>query len=108
MRDAGFSDRDQFAVQLAFAEAVANAVRHGNGSDPHKHVHLRFAVDSQRVWIRVEDEGIGFAVDRVPNPTLTENLERPCGRGLFLIRSYMDTVEHNDCGNVVTMVKCRS
>jgi serine/threonine-protein kinase RsbW len=108
MRDADFSDRDQFGVQLALAEAVSNAVRHGNASDPRKHVHLGYAVDSRRVWICIEDEGNGFAADRVPNPTLTENLDRTCGRGLFLIRNYMDLVEHNTRGNIVTMVKFRS
>jgi len=108
MRVVGFSERDQFAVQLALAEAVSNAVRHGNASDPGKHVCLGYAVDSRRVWIRIQDEGKGFAVDRVPNPTLTENLDRTSGRGLFLIRNYMDGVEHNARGNVVTMVKFHS
>jgi serine/threonine-protein kinase RsbW len=108
MRTANFSHHDRFAVQLALAEAVSNALRHGNGSDPRKYVQVAFAVDGPRVWIRVEDEGHGFAIDRVPNPTLAENLDRTCGRGLFLIRSYMDLVEHNSRGNVVTMVKFRS
>jgi serine/threonine-protein kinase RsbW len=108
MRTANFSDRDQFAVQLALAEAVSNAVRHGNASDPGKRVHLAYAVDSQRVWLRIEDEGKGFAVDRVPDPTLIENLDRTNGRGLFLIRNYMDVVEHNGRGNIVTMIKFRS
>jgi serine/threonine-protein kinase RsbW len=108
MRAAEFSDRDQFAVQLALAEAFSNAVRHGNAGDSRKHVHLGYAVDSRRVWIRIEDEGDGFAVDRVPDPTLTENLDRTSGRGLFLIRNYMDVVEHNTRGNIVAMVKFRS
>lgn len=108
MRAADFSAHDQFAVQLALAEAISNAYRHGNAGDPGKHVHLGYAVEPPRVWICIEDEGTGFAPDRVPDPTRTENLDRTCGRGLFLIRTYMDLVEHNSRGNIVTMVKFRS
>jgi serine/threonine-protein kinase RsbW len=53
----------------------------------------------------VTDEGPGFRLDDVPDPTADENLQRPCGRGLMLIRAYMDEVSFNETGNEITMVK---
>ena len=53
-------------------------------------------------------KGNGLAVDQVANPTIAENRDRPDGRGLFLMRNYMDLVEHNSHGNIVTLVKFRT
>lgn len=107
MQLADYTLREQTAVQIGLTEALANAFRHGNASDPSKTVDLSYAVDETRVWIRVADEGPGFALDQVPDPTAPENLSRPSGRGLLLMRSFMDEVKYNDAGNVVTMVKYR-
>ena len=60
------------------------------------------------VWIEVVDQGPGFDPDMVPDPTCDENLEKPCGRGILLMRSYMSQVEFNSQGNCVTMEKLRS
>ncbi len=103
-----YSNRDIHAVQLSLEEALVNAFQHGNRLDPEKQVHISYRVTSGQAWFRVEDEGDGFAVDDVPNPTLPENLERPCGRGVFLMRSYLDLVEFNPAGNVVRLCKFRS
>jgi serine/threonine-protein kinase RsbW len=104
----GYTSRQQEAVHIAVTEAVANAYRHGNRRDPEKVIHLWYTVDAARVWIRVADDGRGFDVDGVPDPTAAENLRRPSGRGLFLMRHFVDLVEYNGCGNVVTLVKYRS
>ncbi len=94
-----------FAIKLAFEEAVTNAVKHGNCNDPDRHVHLRWYVDEQRVVIAVRDEGAGFKVERVPDPTRDENLERPNGRGIMLMQSYMTKVRFNSRGNEVWLLK---
>jgi serine/threonine-protein kinase RsbW len=103
----GYSPRDCMGVGLALEEAVVNGLRHGNGGDPSKHVRVRYRVTREAVLAEVEDEGPGFNPDLVPDPTLAENLERPCGRGL-LLRNYTTWVRFSARGNRVTMYKRRS
>jgi len=101
----GSAEEELFSVRLALEEAVTNAVKHGNHFDPNKKVIVRFSSDSRVLTIQVEDEGDGFDPNGVPDPTAEENLERESGRGLLLMRHYMDNVEFNDRGNCVTLVK---
>ena len=103
-----YSDHDLFGVRLALEEALVNAIKHGNGMDPDKQVHIdcRFEVD--RVRIVIEDEGGGFDLKAVPDPTDDENLERPGGRGIMLMRSFMNTIEYNDSGNRLMLEKVRA
>jgi serine/threonine-protein kinase RsbW len=101
----GFSQDDIFAVHLALEEAFLNAVKHGNRMDPTKTVQIDYAVDPEKVEIRMTDEGPGFDPGRIPDPRVGKNLYRPEGRGLLLIRSYMDTVEYNERGNSLRMVR---
>ena len=103
-----YSDHDLFGVRLALAEALVNAIKHGNGMDPDKPVHVdcRFEVD--RVRIVIEDEGDGFDVEAVPDPTADENLDKPGGRGIMLMRSFMTTIEYNDSGNRLMLEKVRA
>ena len=102
---AAFGERDVFAVKLALEEALVNAIKHGNKLDPKKKVHIRYTVSPNRIDIRIVDEGPGFNPDDVPDPTAPENLERPCGRGLLLMRHYMTEVEYSDSGRAVQMCK---
>jgi len=101
----GFSESACFAVRLALDEALANAIRHGNGSDASKKVTVDYDLTDEAFTINICDEGPGFAPEDVPDPTLDENLERPCGRGVMLMRAYMTSVGYNDKGNCVSMVK---
>ena len=100
-------DKDVFGVRLALEEALVNAVKHGNRMDPSKTVHVRYQVNSQQFTIEIRDEGSGFDPNAVPDPLDPENLERPGGRGVFLMRHYMTTVEYNASGNCVTLSKAR-
>lgn len=102
-----FPPRDVFGVRLALEEALVNAIKHGNGMDPLKSVRIRCTIDDQSVLVEIEDEGPGFIPEEVPDPTAEENLERPCGRGLMLMRSFMSRVEFNDRGNRVLLEKRR-
>src|SRR5262249_43293465 len=92
-------------LRLALEEAIVNAVKHGNGYDPAKRVQVRYSVSAERVLAEVEDQGTGFDPARVPDPTAPENLERSCGRGLFLIRAYVTWVRYNERGNCITLCK---
>jgi serine/threonine-protein kinase RsbW len=107
LEESGFSGEDVFAVHLALEEAFVNAMRHGNEMDPDKVVKIDYAVDSEKFEIWIEDEGAGFDPQSVPDPRCAENLYKPHGRGLLLMRSYMDTVEHDKQGNKVHMVRHR-
>ena len=82
-------------------------IKHGNQMDRSKQVHIQFNVNRERFDIRIIDEGNGFALDDVPDPMAPENLERPCGRGLLLMRHYMTEVTFHAPGNRLTMSKVR-
>ena len=101
----GFSESDSFAIKLALEEALANAIKHGNSGDPDKHVIVEFSIEDDRFQISISDEGGGFDPEDVPDPTLDENLTKPYGRGVMLMRTYMDEVSYNEAGNCVTMSK---
>jgi len=103
----GFDSNMIFAVRLAIDEALTNAVRHGNREDPTKQVIIEYDVSPQRVKIVVEDEGTGFDPTGIADPTAQENLDRPHGRGIMLMKAYMTDVSFNDRGNRVTMLKDR-
>ena len=100
-----FSEEDIFAVHLALEEAFINAVRHGHKMDANRCVQIEYSVTLDKVEVTVTDEGEGFDPEAVPDPRFGENLYKPEGRGLFLMRSYMDVVKFNERGNSVCMVK---
>jgi serine/threonine-protein kinase RsbW len=101
----GYDADTIFAIKLAFEEAVTNAVKHGNCNDDSKRVYLRYYVDGERIVLMVRDEGCGFCPESVPDPTADENLERPSGRGLMLMLSYMTKVRYSQTGNEVWLLK---
>lgn len=107
LRELDYDDDHLFAVRLAFEEALINAMKHGNRFDPARSVRVWYRILPERVEIRVADEGAGFDPGAVPDPTADENLEKPCGRGIMLMRCYMDKVEFSPRGNEVLMVKNR-
>ena len=99
--------RDVFGMRLALEEAIVNAIKHGNKMDPKKTVSIRCEIDSNRICVQVEDQGPGFSPTDVPDPTCEENLEKPGGRGIMLMKAFMTKVEYNDRGNRVTLEKAR-
>jgi serine/threonine-protein kinase RsbW len=98
-------DHDIFSIRLALEEALVNAIKHGNQMDPAKKVRISYRLLADRFEVAISDEGTGFNPNDVPDPTAAENLERPCGRGLMLMRHYMSEVRYNDRGNAVVMSK---
>jgi serine/threonine-protein kinase RsbW len=104
----GFADREIFSVKLALEEALVNAIKHGNQMDRSKRVFISYRVSAERFDIHITDEGKGFDPEDVPDPMAVENLERPCGRGLLLMRHYMNEVTFHPPGNRLSMSKLRN
>jgi serine/threonine-protein kinase RsbW len=96
---------DVFSIKLALEEALVNAIKHGNQLDRAKKVYISYRLHIDRFEVQITNEGPGFDSADVPDPTAIENLERPCGRGLMLMRHYMTVVNHNVSGNSVSMCK---
>jgi serine/threonine-protein kinase RsbW len=107
MEQRGFPPRDVFGVRLALEEALVNAIKHGNRMDPDKSVQIDWTLSEAGVRIVIEDEGEGFQVADVPDPTDDENLDKPGGRGIMLMRSFMSVVEYNESGNRLILEKRR-
>jgi serine/threonine-protein kinase RsbW len=103
-----YCERDIFGIRLALEEALVNAIKHGNQLDRAKHVRIAYKVTADRFDVLVGDEGPGFDPNDLPDPTAVENLERPCGRGVMLMRHYMTVVDYCDRGNTVCMSKIRN
>lgn len=107
LRQCHYEDKEIFGIRLALEEALVNAIKHGNQMDRGKKVYVRFRILADRIDIGVADEGGGFNPEEIPDPLAEENLERPSGRGLFLIRHYMSDVIVHPPGNRLTMYKLR-
>ncbi|HET9949209.1 MAG TPA: ATP-binding protein, partial [Longimicrobiales bacterium] len=90
--------------RVGLTEALSNAMLYGNSRDPSKRVLVEIAFRGRRIEARVTDQGPGFDPSAVPDPTTPENITKPCGRGLFLMRQLLDEVWFNDQGNQVTLV----
>jgi len=105
LQQSAFGEHDIFCVRLALEEALVNAMKHGNQADRKKLVHVTYRVTPGRFEVEIRDEGPGFDPADVPDPLDCENLERPCGRGLLLMRHYMTHVTFHPPGNRVSMSK---
>lgn len=107
LETAGLSQSDVFDIKLALEEAVTNAMRHGNMLDHSKRVAVVIEVSARDVSVDVRDEGAGFDPSALPDPTHADNVGKPSGRGVFLMKRLMDKVEYYDGGSGVRMVKSR-
>ena len=103
-----FSMRDVFAMRLSLEEGLTNAIRHGNKLNPEKNVTVNCDIDVSKIRVVISDQGDGFEPESVPDPTLEEFLERPSGRGLMLMRAYLNVCEYSDGGRCLTMERERN
>lgn len=108
LENAGWATRDIYGIHLALEEALVNAIRHGNRSDINKEVGLRFYLNDNRLLMEIEDEGAGFDPAKLPDPTEDEFLDRPNGRGVLLIRTFMTRVDYLGRGNLCVMEKVKT
>ena len=91
--EAGLEEDDLHALGMAVREAAVNAVVHGNRYNARKKVHLSVSRAPERLTVVIGDEGEGFDMDSIPDPLAPDNLLRQSGRGLLLIRAFVDEFE---------------
>ena len=90
-------------VLLAVVEGVNNAIVHGNKLDESKSVHIQYTINESFIEFSIKDEGQGFDIDAIPDPTKPENLEKTHGRGIFLMNHLADEIAFLEGGNTVVM-----
>jgi serine/threonine-protein kinase RsbW len=89
----GFDEEQRYRIGMSVREAVINAYEYGNGHDRSRHIYLVFELLAAELVIHVRDQGAGFRLEDVPDPLSEENLLKTSGRGLFLIRAFMDRLQ---------------
>src|SRR5271168_4573963 len=107
-REIGFHEDDLHQLGMAVRESMVNAVVHGNRYNAHKKVHLSVSKAPGEFVVRIADQGEGFDYDNLPDPLAQENLLRHSGRGIFLIKAFMDDFQVRrlePAGTEVTLVK---
>ncbi len=90
-------------IMIAVTEAVNNAIKHGNKGDSSKNVLLTLALNDKLIKFKIEDEGNGFDYENLPDPTAPENIEKPGGRGIFLMKHLSDEVDFKEGGRIVEL-----
>jgi serine/threonine-protein kinase RsbW len=93
VKEYGLSEELAHWLELTISESMINAIQHGNQCDPAKKATLQISSTGDVLEIIVEDQGNGFALDTIADPTDAANLLKPCGRGILIIRSFMDEVD---------------
>jgi serine/threonine-protein kinase RsbW len=104
---AGFKDEDRDRISMAVREAAVNAVLHGNAYDPQKKMRVSFENTADSLVIKIADEGRGLKHEDIPDPLAPENLLKQSGRGIFLMRTFMDDVQFRllQPGTEITLIK---
>ena len=105
VRKCGCVSQGESDVEIALREALANAIIHGNHENPRKHVYVRCRCKPDEVSIAVKDEGRGFELNKIADPTAPENTGAAHGRGIYLMKVLMDEVRFEEGGAVVQMRK---
>lgn len=100
-KELNLSEELEANILVSLSEAVNNAIFHGNHSDPEKMIHMKMDINPVEIVFIIEDQGIGFNEKDVRDPTSPENLDKPTGRGIFLMRNLADRVLFSDGGRVV-------
>jgi serine/threonine-protein kinase RsbW len=103
----GFAEDEVMQISIAVREAAVNAVLHGNAYDPGKKVSIEFERTGRDLVITIRDQGRGLDLAKIPDPLAPENLLKTSGRGIFLIRSFMDEVQihPSQSGTEIKLVK---
>jgi len=104
-RKCGCVSEGESEVEIALREALANAIIHGNHENSGKHVHVRCRCEPTEISIAVKDEGRGFDIEKIADPTAPENQGSIHGRGIYLMKALMDEVRFEEDGVVVHMRK---
>lgn len=95
-------------VYLCVSEAVINSIKHGNQNDKRKNVSIEVTYDIPEICITIEDEGNGFDLNQIKDPTSKKNLKNESGRGIFIIRKLTNKIEFNEKGNrIYFKIECK-
>ena len=95
-------------IYVCVSEAVLNSIKHGNKNDINKTVSIGIYCDAKELKVLIEDEGEGFDINKVKDPTLEENLRNESGRGIFIIKNLSDKLEYKGKGNRIQFkIKCQ-
>ena len=108
LEEFNWGDEDRFAIRMAIEEALVNAIKHGNEGSPDKPVHVVMRFSDTLFYAKITDQGAGFDPGCVVDPTADENVDKPNGRGVMLMKTFVDSVNYNGTGNEVEMTKRRS
>ena len=90
-------------IMIAVTEAVNNAIRHGNRDNSSKNVFISLSLDEGMIKFKIQDEGDGFDFHQLPDPTSPENISKPGGRGIFLMKHLSDEVDFKENGKIVEL-----
>ena len=90
-------------IMIAVTEAVNNAIKHGNKDNSSKNVLISLSLDEGMIKFKIQDEGNGFDFHELPDPTAPENIAKPGGRGIFLMKHLSDEVDFKENGKVVEL-----
>ncbi len=101
--DLNVSEEHYGNILISMTEAVNNAIVHGNKLDPEKQVNVKVKADDKVIHFTISDEGPGFDYDNLPDPTAPENIEKPNGRGVFLMKNLADNCSFEDNGRIVEL-----
>jgi anti-sigma regulatory factor (Ser/Thr protein kinase) len=91
-------------IMISVTESVNNAIKHGNQNEKAKNVSISLMLNESQLKFRVQDEGNGFDYHNLPDPTAPENIEKPGGRGIFLMKHLADEVTFSNNGSVVELI----
>jgi len=91
-------------IMISVTESVNNAIKHGNLNQASKNVSISLVLNESQITFRIEDEGVGFDYDNLPDPTAPENIEKPGGRGIFLMKHLADEVLFSNNGSIVELI----
>jgi serine/threonine-protein kinase RsbW len=100
----GISYNNYGKILISLLEAVNNAIVHGNKSSADKFVDITIEFKMEKLKIKVKDQGMGFSPEKVPDPTIPDNIEEVNGRGVFIMSRLADEIKYSKKGNTVTMV----
>tara|TARA_B100000508_G_C11459990_1_gene278753 strand:- start:310 stop:723 length:414 start_codon:yes stop_codon:yes gene_type:complete len=101
--DYSISDDVYGNIVVSLSEATNNAIRHGNKYDPQKEVSLSLEITDKNYIFTIEDQGDGFDYMNIPDPTHPDNLEKPDGRGIFIMANLSDEIEFKEKGRIVVL-----
>jgi serine/threonine-protein kinase RsbW len=91
-------------IMISVTESVNNAIKHGNQNEVSKNVSISLYLNESQISFKVEDEGSGFNYENLPDPTAPENINKPGGRGIFLMKHLADEVLFSNNGSIVELI----